>query len=56
MPKDLYDVLGINPMFECSLILRLADSTTKKPLERIYYVPITSNRNYVPFDFIIMDV
>ena len=56
MPKILYDVIGLKPMSECSLILHLADSTYKKPFERIYDAPIIENSIYVLADFIIMDI
>jgi hypothetical protein len=56
VPKALYDVLGLNSMSECSLSLFLVDSTIKKPLGRIDDVLIISNINYVPVDFIIMDI
>ena len=36
--------------------LHLADSTIKKPLDRINYVLITKNRNYLPMDFIVLDI
>jgi hypothetical protein len=56
MPKALYDVLGLKPMTECSLSFHLADSMVKKPLGRINDIPIIANINYVPVDFIIMDI
>lgn len=43
-------------MCDCSLSIHLEDSTIKKPLERIDDIPITSNRNYVPIEFIVMDI
>ena len=56
IPKSLCDVLGLTDMNECSLNLHLADSTIKKPLGRINDVLITANRNYVPEDFIVLDI
>ena len=41
---------------ECSLNLHLADSTIKKPMGRIKDVLIAANRNYVPVDFIVLDI
>ena len=38
------------------LILHLADSNIKKPLGRINDVLILANRNYVPMDFIVLDI
>ena len=54
--KYLCDVLGLTDMDECSLNMQLADSTINKPLRRINDVLILSNRNYVPMDFIVLDI
>ena len=56
IPKSLCDVLGPTNLEECSLNLHLADSTIKKPLGRITDVLILTNRNYVPIDFIVLDI
>jgi hypothetical protein len=56
IPKSLCDVLGLTNMDECSLGLHLADSTIKKPLGRINDVLIIANINYVPIDFIVLDI
>ena len=56
IPKILCDVLGFREFDVCSLILHLADSTIKKPMGRINDVLIVANRNYVPIDFIILDI
>ena len=40
----------------CSLILHLADSTIKKPMGIINDVIIVENRNYVPIDFIVLNI
>ena len=56
IPKSLCDVLGFEDFDECSLNLDLADSTIKKPLGRINDVLILANRNYVPVDFIVLDI
>ena len=56
IPKSLCDVLGLTDMDPCSLNLHLADSTIKKPLGRINDVLILANRNYVPVDFIVLDI
>ena len=56
IPKSLCDVLGPTHTNECSLNLHLADSTVKKPLGRINDVLILANRNYVPMDFIVLDI
>ena len=49
-------MLGLTDLVECSLNLHLADSTIKKPMGRINDVIILANRNYVPIDFIVLDI
>ena len=56
IPKTLCDVLGFHDFDDCSLNLHLADSTIKKPMGRINDVLIVANRNYVPVDFIVLDI
>ena len=56
IPKSICDVLGFTNMDECSLNLHIADSTIKKPLGRINDVLILANKNYVPVDFIVLDI
>ena len=56
IPKSLYDVLSLTDIQECSVNLHLADSAIKKPLEIINDVLILANRNYVPIDFIVLDI
>ena len=56
IPKSLCDVLGLTDIEECSLNLHLADSTIKNPMGRINDVLILANRNYVPIDFIVLDI
>ena len=54
--KSLCDVLGLTDIESCSLNLHFADSTIKKPMGRINDVLILANRNYVPIDFIVLDI
>ncbi|SPT16552.1 unnamed protein product [Triticum aestivum] len=56
IPKTLCDLLGFREFDDCSLNLHLADSTIKKPMGRINDVLIVANRNYVPVDFIVLDI
>ena len=56
IPKNLCDLLGFHDFDDCSLNLHLADSTIKKPMGRINDVLIVANRNYVPVDFIVLDI
>ena len=50
------DLLDFHDFDDCSLNLHLAGSTIKKPMGRINGVLIVSNRNYVPVDFIVLDI
>ena len=56
IPKTLCDVLGFREFDDCSVNLHLAYSTIKKPMGRINDVLIVSNRNYMPVDFIVLDI
>ena len=54
--KTSCEVLGFGEFDDCSLNLHLVDSTFKKPMGRINNVLIIANRNYVPVDFIFLDI
>lgn len=56
MPKRMYDMLDLKPFDQCSIGVRLVDSSIEKPLGRIDDVFIVVNDNYVPVDFLIMDI
>ena len=56
MHKSFYDMLDLKPLEECHLYVHLADSSKKKPLGRVDDVIIVVNNNYVPVDFIVMDI
>ena len=56
LPKSLCDVLGLTNLEECSLNFHFTDSTIKKPMGRINDVLILANRNYVPIDFIVLNI
>ena len=56
IPKTLCDLLDFRDFDDCSLNLHLADSTIKKHMGRINDVIIVANRNYVPVDFIVLDI
>ena len=56
MPKRMYDMLNLKPFDTCSFGVRLVDSSVKKPLGRIDDVLIVVNDNYVPVDFLVMDI
>src|SRR4051812_36506620 len=46
----------LKPFDSCSFGVRLVASSAKKPLGKIDEVLIIVNENYVPVDFIIMDI
>jgi len=50
------DLLGFRDFDDCSLNLHLADFTIKKTMGRINDGLIVANRNYVPVDFIVLDI
>ena len=56
MPKRMYDMFQLKPFDPCSFGVRISDSSVKKPLGKIDDVIIIVNDNYVPVDFIIMDI
>ena len=56
MPKKMYDMLELKSFDPCSFGVRLVDSSIYKPLEKIDDVLIIVDDNYVPVDFIIMDI
>src|SRR3954462_4206322 len=56
LPKLMYDMLELKPFDPCPFGVRLIDSSVKKPLGRIDDVLIVVNDNYVPVDFIVMDI
>ena len=56
MPKRMYDTLELKPFDTCSFGARLVNSSIKKPLGRIDDVLIFVNDNYVPVDFLVMDI
>ena len=56
LPKRMYDMLELKPFDPCSFGVRLVDSSIKKPLGRIDDVLIVVNDNYVPVDFLVMDI
>src|SRR4051812_29938567 len=56
MPKRIYDMLELKPFDPCSFGVCLIDSSIKKHLGRIDDVLIVVNDNYVPVDFLVMDI
>ena len=56
MPKRMYDMLFLEPFDTCSFGVRLVDSSAKKPLGMIDDILIVVNDNYVPVDFLVMDI
>jgi hypothetical protein len=56
MPRKIYDMLGLPPLENCYFDIPLADVAKKKPLERINDVLIMVNNNFVPVDFLVLDI
>ena len=56
IPTTLRDLLDFRDFDDCSLNLHLEDSTIKKTMGRINDVLIVANINYVPVDFIVLDI
>ena len=56
MPKRLYDLLDLKPLIDCSLGVCLVDSTINKAIGRIDDIQIFVNDNYVPIDFVVLDI
>ena len=56
MPKRMYDMLDLKPFDHCCFGVRLVDSFVKTPLGRIDDVLIVFNDNYVPVDFLVMEI
>src|SRR4051812_36254100 len=52
----MYEMFEMKPFDPCSFGVRLVDSSVKKPFGKIDDVLIIVNDNYVPVDFIIMDI
>ena len=56
MPRKIYDMLDLPPLEQCYLDVHLADIAKKKPLGRVNNVLIMVNNNFVPVDFVILDI
>ena len=56
MPKRFYDLLDLKPLIDCSLGVRIVDSTIKKSIGRRDDILIIVNDNYVPIDFVVLDI
>ena len=52
----MYDMLELKPFYPCYFGVRLVDSSVKKTLRRIDDIIIIVNDNYVPIDFLVMDI
>ena len=56
MPKKLYAMLDLPPLEQCYLDVHPIDTARKKPLGRVNDVLIMVNNNFVPVDFIVLDI
>ena len=56
IPKRMYDMLELKSFDQCSFGVLLVDSSVKKTFGRIDDVLIVVTDNYVPVDFLVMDI
>ena len=56
MPKKLYDMLNLPPLEPCHFDVFLLDNAMQKPLGRVDDVHIMVNNNFVPVDFVVLDI
>src|SRR3954468_3474291 len=56
LPKRMYDMLELKPFDPCSFGVCLVDSFVKKALGRTDDILIVMNGNFVPVDFLVMDI
>ena len=56
MPTTLYDLLDLRPHIHCSLGVHLIDCSINKSIARIDDILIVVNDNYVPIDFLVLDI
>ena len=56
MPRKIYDMLDLPPLEQCYLDVHPVDTARKKPLGRVNDVLIMVNNNFVPVDFIVLDI
>jgi len=56
MPKKIYDMLDLPPLDQCYVDVHLADVARKKPLGKVNDVLVMVNNNFVPTDFVVLDI
>ena len=56
MPKKIYDMLDLPPLDQCYLDVHPADVVRKKPLGKVNDVLVMVNNNFVPTDFVVLDI
>ena len=56
MPKKIYDMLDLPPLDQCYLDVHPTDVVTKKPLGKVNDVLFMVNNNFVPTDFVVLDI
>ena len=56
MPKKLYDMLDLPPLEPCFLDVFMLNNSMQKPLGRVDDVHIMVNNNFVPVDFVVLDI
>ena len=56
MPRKIYDMLDLPPLEQCYLDVHPADIARKKPLGKVNDVLVMVNNNFVPTDFVVLDI
>ena len=56
MTKKIYDMLALPPLEQCYLDVHPADVARKKPLGKVNDVLVMVNNNFVPTDFVVLDI
>ena len=54
MPKKLYDILDLPPLEPCDVFM--LNNSMQKHLGRVDDVHIIVNNNFVPIDFVVLDI
>ena len=56
MPKKLYDILDLAPLEPYFLDVFMLNDSMQKPLGRVDDVHIMVNNNFLPVDFVVLDI
>ena len=56
MPSKIYDMLDLPPLEKCYIDVHPVEIAAKKPLGRFNNVLIKVNNNFIPVDFVVLDI